>query len=151
MTNGDQLPYAQVSEPTYAETAAAGATVRLEPDDRDPERILIDGTCARCAHPISFRTTIVTYRDVNWAPVRDKIFNAVLRKAAGRGGSRVVTVHCRCGEHHPGGPMLGEGCGAYWNVTVEWGRTVDGADHAGTAGQPERPGRRQGVGGPPGQ
>jgi len=122
MAGVDPLPYEQVSDPSFAELAAAAATVRLMPDDRDPERILIDGPCARCAHQISFRTTIVTYRDVNWAPVRDKLFNAALRKAANRAGSRVVTVYCRCGERHPGGPRHSEGCGAYWNVTVAWGQ-----------------------------
>jgi hypothetical protein len=132
VTSDEPLPYAQVSEAAYAEFAAGCARIQLLPSERDPELILIDGICARCHHRMDFHTTIVTYRDANWAPIRDKLFNTVLRKAARLAGKRTVTVYCRCGEPHPGAPDNGEGCGAYWNLNVEWGIPDDDPDHSGT-------------------
>jgi hypothetical protein len=132
VTSDELLPYAQVSEEAYAEFAAECSRVTLLPDERDPEVIVIDGACARCRHRMNFHTTVVTYRDANWAPVRDKLFNMVLRKATRQAGRRTVTVYCRCGEPHPGAPDISEGCGAYWNLNVEWGTPDDNPDHSGT-------------------
>jgi hypothetical protein len=133
VTGDELLPFAQVSEETYAEVAAEYSGIQLIPSERDPELILIDGICARCHHRMVFHTPIVIYRDANWAPMRDKLFNTVLRKAARQAGKRTVTVYCRCGEPHPGAPDNGEGCGAYWKLNVEWGIPDDDPDHSGTS------------------
>ncbi|MEV0279816.1 hypothetical protein AB0I22_25965 [Streptomyces sp. NPDC050610] len=121
MTNPPEpLPYQETHLPSYNRAAADTALVRLLPDERDPEEILIEGPCVRCRHEASFREPIVSYRDANWAPLRDRLFDRVLRAAAAGLTKRAVTVYCRCRGHHPGAPN-GEGCGAYWTLNVEWG------------------------------
>jgi hypothetical protein len=102
------------------------------PNERSPEEIIIEGPCASCRHESTFREPIVAYRDMNWAPIRDRIFDKIVRAAAAELNRRVVTVYCRCGRYHPDHPPMHVGCGAYWKLTVEWG--TDGQDHAGTAG-----------------
>ncbi|WP_020673116.1 hypothetical protein [Amycolatopsis nigrescens] len=122
MTTPEPLPYEVTHHPSYNRVAAKEAEVRILPDEQDPEEIIIEGPCVRCRHAAAFREPIVSYRDANWAPIRDRLFDKAMRAAAATGGpsKREVTVYCCCRSHHPGAPR-GEGCGAYWTLNVEWG------------------------------
>jgi hypothetical protein len=114
-------PYEERHDPAYNDFAASTARVRILPDERNPEEIIIEGPCASCHHESAFHEPLVAYRDANWAPIRHRLFDRMILDAAAALKKRVVTVYCRCGRHHPGTPPMGGGCGAYWKLTVEWG------------------------------
>lgn len=117
----EPVPYEQRHDPSFNDFAASTARVRILPDESDPEAIIIEGPCAGCRHESAFQEPVVAYRDANWAPIRDRLFDKLIRDAAAGLTKRVVTVYCRCGRYHPGTPPTGDGCGAYWKLTVEWG------------------------------
>jgi hypothetical protein len=102
----DALPegfvsYREVSEPDYAEEAAATFVI----EDFDIGMSLLSGLCPRCGAPIE-------------VPLIDGVFRgdrAVLVDTAERaGGTRAVPIICTCTEAHPGRPDGRVGCGAYW-------------------------------------
>ncbi|HEX5407111.1 MAG TPA: hypothetical protein VFX16_32950 [Pseudonocardiaceae bacterium] len=123
MGSVEPLPYERKSDPAHNAVATDTSRVRILPDERDPEEIVIEGPCPRCRHDMAYREPVVSYRDVNWAPIRDLLFDKVMRELAAAERKRDVTVFCRCGQYHPDSPRGEEwrGCGAFWKLTVEWG------------------------------
>ncbi|HEY0692786.1 MAG TPA: hypothetical protein VGD71_27565 [Kribbella sp.] len=95
------VPYREVSEPDYAEKAAATFVI----EDFDIGMSLLSGLCPRCGVAIEI-------------PLIDGVFRG---DRAGRvdtaeraGGTRDVPIICTCTEVHPGRPDGQVGCGAYW-------------------------------------
>jgi hypothetical protein len=120
MTSGDPVPFEEMHDPSYNRFAATTARVHIVPSERDPEKIHIEGPCARCGHETSFWKSIYASRDLNWAPIRDRFLNRRQRNVAAAETKHLVTVYCMCGTSHPDTPFGRQGCGAYWKVTVEW-------------------------------
>jgi hypothetical protein len=121
MPTEDPEPYQEEHRSSYNDFAVETATVRMLPDERNPEKILIEGPCPCCRHEMAFQARVVAYRDVNWAPLRDRLLDKVIRDVVSKIKKRSVTVYCRCGEYHPGAPPDRHGCGRYWTLNVEWG------------------------------
>jgi hypothetical protein len=95
------VPYREVSEPDYAEKAAATFVI----EDFDIGMSLLSGLCPRCGVAIE-------------VPLIDGVFRG---DRAGRvdtaeraGGTRDVPIICTCTEVHPGRPDGRVGCGEYW-------------------------------------
>jgi hypothetical protein len=93
------VPYRELSEPDYAETAAATFVI----EDFDIGMSLLSGLCPRCGVAIE-------------VPLIDGVFRGDRRvdTAERAGGARTVPIICTCTEAHPGRPDGRVGCGAYW-------------------------------------
>ena len=121
MTQPEPLPYLVCSDVSFNEFAAQNCRVRLVPDERDPEAIIIEGPCARCRHETLFHEPTVAYRDLSFAPIRDRLLRRSLLAAAAEVRVRDVEVICDCRQVHPEPPPGKQGCGASWTLRVEWG------------------------------
>ncbi|MEV4758493.1 hypothetical protein AB0J86_25775 [Micromonospora sp. NPDC049559] len=105
----DRLPYAEVTEPGYAERAAA----TFQAARPAPGTLLLTGPCPRCGTVIQ-------------VPVVDGVYKTTGRfRVGGRRepapSERLEPLICTCEEEHPGRPAGRAGCGAYWLLRI----TVD--------------------------
>ena len=89
------VPYREVSEPGYAELAAATFVI----EEFGVGMSLLGGQCPRCQVAIE-------------VPLIDGVFRSDLATSAG--ALRAVPIICTCTEAHPGRPVDRVGCGAYW-------------------------------------
>lgn len=89
------VPYRELSEPGYAEQAAATFVI----EEFGGGMSLLGGQCPRCGVAIE-------------VPLIDGVFRRHL--ATGAGDVRSVPIICTCTEAHPGRPEGRVGCGAYW-------------------------------------
>jgi hypothetical protein len=89
------VPYREISEPGYAEQAAATFVI----EEFGVGMSLLGGHCPRCRVAIEI-------------PLIDGVFRSHL--ATGTRDVRAVPIICTCTEAHPGRPDGRVGCGAYW-------------------------------------
>jgi hypothetical protein len=89
------VPYHEISEPGYAEQAAATFVI----EEFGVGMSLLGGRCPRCDVAIE-------------VPLIDGVFRS--RLATGAGDAQAVPIICTCTEAHPGRPDGRVGCGAYW-------------------------------------
>jgi hypothetical protein len=105
--DGEPLPYREMTDESYAESAARDFTVE------EPKRgiLILRGPCPRCRAIIDI-------------PVVDGIFfRASLRDARmwhrrRSGADHEEPMLCTCEERHPGRPDDAVGCGAYWTLVL---------------------------------
>ncbi|MFH0240950.1 hypothetical protein ACGRHY_00575 [Streptomyces sp. HK10] len=93
------VPYREETEDRYADDYASGLRVL----SADNESVVLSGRCPRCG-------CACTYLHVR------RVFRRIRREPR----ERWVPVMCTCAADHPGRPAGEEGCGAYWNVVLEW-------------------------------
>jgi hypothetical protein len=92
------VPYREVTEPDYAEQAAATFVI----EEFGVGMSLLGGRCPRCRVAIE-------------VPLIDGVFRSDRAADSGRAASvRAVPIICTCTEAHPGRPDDRVGCGAYW-------------------------------------
>jgi hypothetical protein len=99
-----ETPYEETTEVGYGDTFASTCQVtemRLG--------VMLNGTCPRCTHPISYPLVEKYFR---WSGVSRQ-------QPSAPDGRRVVQMLCTCGENHARRPDDEDGCGAYWNLTLE--------------------------------
>lgn len=95
---GGPVPYREVSEPGYAEQAAATFVI----ETFDVGMSLLGGVCPRCQAAIE-------------VPLVDGVFRRTLStNERAEGDHQPVPIICTCSEAHPGRPDGRVGCGAYW-------------------------------------
>ncbi|QGN48116.1 hypothetical protein GKC29_15565 [Micromonospora sp. WMMC415] len=105
--DGEPLPYREVTDEKYAESAARTFTV----DEPDPGTLVLRGPCPRCHALIDIA-------------VVDGVFRTSRLLGAGpwrRGRSTAdheEPMLCTCQESHPGRPDDAVGCGAYWTLVL---------------------------------
>jgi hypothetical protein len=87
------LPFAEVTEPGYAERHTRGLRVAGTRSEA-----VLTGSCPRCGHVFQFVHPWRSYRSPRRRP----------------DGLHPVQVVCTCEGEHPGRPADEEGCGAYW-------------------------------------
>ncbi|MFC4561041.1 hypothetical protein ACFO4E_04140 [Nocardiopsis mangrovi] len=121
MSQPEPLPYQVSRSEIYNETAARTARITIVPDEQDPEVIIIESSCPCCTHYTYFREPVVVYRDMDFFPTMNSLFDKALRRAARDITSRDVEVICDCSWSHPGTPELKTGCGASWVLHIDWG------------------------------
>jgi hypothetical protein len=103
------LPYAEITDDSYAERAAQNFTVV----EAAPGTLVLHGPCPRCA----------TLIDI---PVVQSIFRGFHFPGGwptARHGTATEPAHnepmiCTCGDEHPGRPEGRQGCGAYWILNI---------------------------------
>lgn len=119
------LEYAVEDRPEWNAAMAGSATVRVEPDERAPEVILVAANCPRCRHDFAHVEPLVSYRAMSGEDSLRPGIGALLRDAARRAAtadrSHDVFGSCTCPVPHPGSPEGATGCGASWSLHVEWG------------------------------
>ncbi|MFH8576329.1 hypothetical protein [Streptomyces zaomyceticus] len=96
------LPYLRVTEPSYAQRAAA---TFLREDFVGA--VVLSGPCPRCGHPMEF-------------PVVERIFRTPTPGASAPASvSPPVVVFCTVEDvEYPGAPEGEAGCGAYWSLVL---------------------------------
>ena len=102
----DVLDFQEVTSPQLAIDAAANWTTEAA-----RRGLILRGPCPRCQHFMEF-------------PVAFSLFDGGVfseRSAAVASETIEVAVLCTCGYPHPGRPLGEEGCGAYWNLSIEGG------------------------------
>lgn len=105
----EPLPYAEITENTYAQSAAENFVV-MEPA---PGTLVLRGPCPRCAATIDI-------------PVVSSIFRTSRslggwrwnRAAKTTESNHVEPMMCTCEDDHPNRPEGRSGCGAYWTLTI---------------------------------
>lgn len=98
------VPYQEITEPAFAEKAAATFTIENYGIGMD----LLQGPCPRCLAVIS----IPMFREI----VKGSEGGA---SASGSGDeSAGEPMICTCDEEHVGRPAHRRGCGAFWNLIV---------------------------------
>ncbi|GGW86857.1 hypothetical protein GCM10010350_84020 [Streptomyces galilaeus] len=119
------VEYAMEGRAEWNAAMAASATVRVEPDETDPELILVAANCPRCRHDFAHVETLVSYRAISGDDSLRPGIGALLRDAARRAAmtdrSHDIFGSCNCLVPHPGSPEGVTGCGASWSLHVEWG------------------------------
>ena len=119
------VAYARVSVVATTQDRFTGS---LWPEDGEPYVIRVDGTCPRCGHLVCQNEPLVL--TTGFADVAREDRDAAARDAAqalreagidpAAHGSRDVVMTCECGTPHDGAPEGEHGCGAAWEVHVEW-------------------------------
>lgn len=105
----DTLPYAEVTEQGYAETAATTFVAR-----RVGPAVVLTGPCPRCQDPITCSLVDEVFRRGDpRAPARPAEPPPRDAKPPYR------TVLCTCAVAHPYRPEGRIGCGAYWTLVLE--------------------------------
>jgi hypothetical protein len=98
------VPYREISEPGYAEQAAATFVI----EEFGVGMSLLGGRCPRCQVAIGVPLIDGVFRS-------DRAAGSDLIAGAGQTASvRAVPIICTCTEAHPGRPDGRVGCGAYW-------------------------------------
>jgi hypothetical protein len=104
------VPYRELSEPGYAELAAATFVI----EEFGVGMSLLGGQCPRCGVAIEVPLIDGVFRG-DWAPGSDAATAGDRAAGAGQTASvRSVPIICTCTETHPGRPEGRVGCGAYW-------------------------------------
>ena len=104
----ETLPYEEITEPSYAETAARSFTV-----ERAKAGVaLMHGICPRCGAHITSPLVAFLYRDSLVG--RDKARSG--QETSDDGVYHVV--FCTCDHPHPNRPVERVGCGAYWSFLL---------------------------------
>lgn len=103
------LPYVEISDDTYSESAAKNFTVT----EAAPGTLVLRGPCPRCAAIIETPVVSSIFRSsrslADWLP----------RRAPEIAGSDwVEPMMCTCEDEHPGRPQGRTGCGAHWTLTI---------------------------------
>ncbi|GAA3752569.1 hypothetical protein [Micromonospora maritima] len=93
------LPYAEVTDPGYAERAASTFAARPH-----GPAVLLHGPCPRCGHATT-------------SALVDELYRREPATAGPDHGYR--TVLCECAAEHPERPAAMVGCGAYWTLVLE--------------------------------
>ncbi|QFZ20597.1 hypothetical protein [Saccharothrix syringae] len=99
----EPIPYEEITEQSYAETAAASFTVT----EVSSAILLLRGACPRCGAALE-------------VPLVGGVFNGmrgVSPEAADTDG-HVEPMACTCEHDHPNRPEGMTGCGAYWNLRI---------------------------------
>jgi hypothetical protein len=106
-SDGQVLPYIEMTDDTYAELAAQRFTL----EEPGHGTMMLRGPCPRCHAVIE-------------VPVVESIFRSTRgigfgRRSPGRGEStHVEPMMCTCEDEHPRRPEGEIGCGAFWVLTV---------------------------------
>lgn len=82
------------------QVAAHAAWTDVGPVVADGAALVQDGVCARCEHPMRYRSNVVlTASGAVAPPALDDI---------------EIVIECDCGQVHDGRPADERGCGAFW-------------------------------------
>lgn len=96
------MPYHEVTEPGFGDKALSFETEQIRGG------LILRGACPRCDDLMEF-------------PHVDKVYKGRLlprRRQSGASGG-TLPMMCTCDGEHPGRPSGEDGCGAYWNITLE--------------------------------
>ncbi|PKV94019.1 hypothetical protein ATK30_4887 [Amycolatopsis echigonensis] len=105
----EPLPYAEVTDPTYAEVAAQNFTV----EEVAPDTHVLRGTCPRCNAVLEVPLVGNVFHGMR--SIRDVLRKRHTKPSA---GDRVEPVICTCEDAHPNRPEGRSGCGAYWTLLL---------------------------------
>ncbi|MEU1787244.1 hypothetical protein AB0H03_12660 [Streptomyces sparsogenes] len=100
------LPYAEVTEDSYAERAAADFTLT----EVGPGTAELRGPCPRCGTVIHVPVVSSTYKSFR--------LSRGARRSSPPPGERLEPVICTCADDHPGRPADKVGCGAFWLLRI---------------------------------
>ena len=119
------LKYTDEIDESWAEKAIETIGVSASPDPESPVVLDLDGTCPRCAHPMTDEHWLITFSGVSGMDRNDAI-RAVdaLRTAAVIKEPLLpaeFSIQCKCREAHPDAlHRTGlTGCGAVWRMRIE--------------------------------
>ncbi|MEH0542521.1 hypothetical protein QA802_05340 [Streptomyces sp. B21-105] len=105
----EPAPYAEATDPAYAERAAETFTLR----EAGPGLLVLSGPCPRCAAPLEVPLPHMVFRGLDGILA---LFRPSQRRPAS--DTRDEPVACACDEHHPDRPEGRKGCGAYWVLRI---------------------------------
>ena len=102
------LPYAEISDVSYAEEAAR----RFVVDELEPGTLILRGPCPRCRAAIDLPAVEAIFRS-------PRVAGSWLRRSAPADrNTHVEPMMCTCDADHAGRPEGLAGCGAYWTLTI---------------------------------
>jgi hypothetical protein len=99
------LPYAEMTDDSYAQRAAENFTVA----EVAPGTLVLHGLCPRCGTLIDVPVVRSVFRGFSFPGAR--------RDTASE-PARNEPMTCTCAEEHPGRPEGLQGCGAYWVLNI---------------------------------
>jgi hypothetical protein len=109
-SNGELLPYSEITDSTYANLAAQNFAL----DELEPGILILRGNCPRCGALIEVPAVSGIFQGLR--SITD-IFRR--RPTTSPGAAHLEPMICVCEEEHPNRPKGRVGCGAYWTLILQ--------------------------------